>query len=403
MIIKIPKKLIPTNAIAFSRQIFLYGQEEEYIYDFGEMQHCHPFGLLLVANAIRSNIHRYPNACHTPINTQNTQGGQFAASFGFYTSMGFNIGERKEESEVGDGYIPIKLISRAELDSRYSNKNLLNDKIVCHAEGLADMLVHDKSKEVRSALQYCFREIIRNTFEHGKTNNIWVCGQYWPTREEAEIALLDEGIGIFKSLKSNPTITVNTDREANQLALQPGLSRTLGQKQDQYDMWQNSGYGLYVASTLCAMSGGYFLLDSGDSCILVNSEKTIYYQGQIKGTAIGFNIKTDSVQLQRFDQTLKLIVEEGESKAKENGRARILSASKVTTIASMIRHIENSAERQVLCRIEEAKVGGVPINTEVKFLPKNVNRKGEILGTFEYDNRIYEGILLNVDAVNRKL
>lgn len=407
MIIEIPKELVPLRAINFSKYLYNCESDDDFYYDFKHMQHCHPFGLLVVASAIRENMKRYPNAKHVAINTEQTQGCEFAASFGFFSSIGFDIGEWKEEIATGNGYIPIKAISKEELHNKYSDTTSLNEKIVRHASELADMLVQYKSKEVKDALQYCFREIMRNTFEHAETDKIWVCGQYWPTREEAEIAILDEGIGIFKSLSSNKKINVVTDKDANCLALQPGLSCTFGLKQDKYNIWQNSGYGLYVASTLCAMCGGYFLIDSGNSCILVNKRQgQVDYESYHQGTAVCMNIKTASKQLRNFSRTLNIIVAEGEQKAKENGQNRIVSASKVTTIASMIRHIEDAVREQSVYEVVSAESNGnnlIPLNTLVLFKPISVNARGEILGVFEYQGQNFEGVLLNVDSINRKL
>lgn len=127
---------------------------------------------------------------------------------------------------------------------------------------------------------------------------------------------MDEGIGIFKSLKSNPKITVSTCEEANALALQPGLSESLGKKQNPLDQWQNSGYGLYVSSTLCALTGGYFIISSGNSALLINESEQKYNSNQI-GTAICLNIRTNAQSLSSFDTTLKEIVAEGEKKQRK--------------------------------------------------------------------------------------
>lgn len=32
---------------------------------------------------------------------------------------------------------------------------------------------------------------------------MWICGQYWPSFELAEIAIANEGIGIYKSITQN--------------------------------------------------------------------------------------------------------------------------------------------------------------------------------------------------------
>lgn len=403
MVIDIPSNLAPVYAINFAKYLYTCDYSPKFQYNFANMQNCHPFGMLVVASAIRNNINKYPNSTHEPININETQGCQFAASFGFFSSIGFDIGKIKEETAVGYNYIPIKAITASDLLSKYDSTLSLNEKIVRHAGELAATLVPHKSDEVRSALQYCFREIIRNTFEHAKVNKVWVCGQYWPSREEAEISILDEGIGIFKSLSSNPNIHVNTCQEANSLALQPGLTCALGVKQKKYDAWQNSGYGLYVASTLCVMSKGYFIINSGDSCVLLNNGGQKNYDSAIQGTAISLNIRTDTKQMKKFSRTLPLIVEEGEKRAKENGQSRILTASKVTTIASMIHHIEDTVRMQRTYEVIESESGGIPINSEVLFQPISNNARGEIHGVFDYNNQTYEGVLLNVDAVNRFL
>lgn len=400
-IIKIPKELTPVMAINFAKHLDSLQKSEEYIYDFIEMQHCHPFGLLCVASAIRNNIKTYSSSKHSFINETATQGGRFASCFGFYQSFGNNQGDVKEEDDQGYRYIPIKKISANNLHQKYQDNGLLNDKVDRHAYSLANMLVYDKTAKVKDAVQYCFREMMRNAFEHSQTDELWVCGQYWPSRNEAEIAILDEGIGILKSLTSNSRIHATTDQEANELALQPGLSCALGTYQDPNNIWQNSGYGLYVASTLCAISDGYFIISSGTSSIILNKENQNAYTSSQKGTVVCLNIKTNSKALLDFDQTLSRIVQEGQKKATENIEQRILSASKITTIGSMIRHIQNMQEKQEEFYLEEEQ-DEIPVNQTVVFFASTINRAGEIKGSFSYNGKVYKGVLLNVCRFNRE-
>lgn len=399
MYIEIPENLTPTKVINFSNYIEKCVCEKEFVYDFKNMQHCHPYGLLVVASAIRNNMRRYPNVAHRLENIEVTQGGQFAATFGFYQSVGHDVGWAKEEEEIGYRYIPIKEISARDLHQQYTDTILLNEKVERQSYELTDMLVADQPQKVKDAIQYCFREIIRNTFEHGRVDSFWVCGQYWPARDEAEIAVMDEGIGILKSLQSNSRISAKSCEEANYLALQPGMSRTIGLKQDPMDIWQNSGYGLYVASTLCAMTGGYFIISSGNSAVLVNNEVQQAYSASQKGTVICLNIKTNSNRLRNFDNTLKAIVEEGQKKASDNGEKRILTASQVTTIASMVKHIENTVRTGTINTANSETI--VPSDKVVSFLAESVNRKGEIIGTFKYNGKIFKGSLQNVATFNR--
>lgn len=401
MQILIPKELAPLKSINFACWLSQLDNESIFTYDFKNMQHCHPYGLLVVATAIRNNMKRFPCAKHEFVNTEETQGGRFAAEFGFYQSLGVDIGYAKEEDEVGDRYIPIKKISAAHLHEKYADTTLLNEKVNRHAAKLSQMLVGYQYQSVLDAIQYCFREIMRNTFEHAKTNELWVCGQYWPSREEAEIAVLDEGIGILKSLQTNKRIIAKTCAEANSLALQPGLSCTLGTRSDSLDFWQNSGYGLYVASTLCAINGGYFILSSGDSALLVNGREQQEYKSFQTGTAICVNIRLNSKKLQKFDDTLSAIVKEGEEQARKYGENRISTASKVTTIASMVQHIEKAVQASSIDIPYEN--GPVPINEVVFFQVIRLNGRHELEGVFEYDGQQFPGVLLNVSEFNRKI
>lgn len=333
--ITIPAQLTPVEAINSSKFIVNCSPDPEFIYDFSNMQHCHPFGLLLLGSAIRRNINHYKKAKHTPYGYNGTQGCEFAADLGFFQYCGWDIGRKTNIFDYGVNHIPIKCIGISDLRKDPTDMRPLGDLIDEHARDLAITLTQDNDSEATKTLQYCLREIIRNTFEHGRTNQVWVCGQYWSSRNEAEIALIDEGRGILSSLQTNRRYRLTTDIEANKLALQPGASRMLGIKQDPYDIWQNSGYGLFMSSALCGL-GGYFVLGSGKNATLVNAEKQIPYESEIKGTAICMNIKTD--QILNLQDRLDELAAIGRVQAEQNAEYRILTASKVSTIASLIRN-----------------------------------------------------------------
>ena len=91
MLLTIPEKLSPVKSVNCANYIVRSGADKsntEFIYDFANMQHCHPYGLLVIACAIRNNIKNRPDAKHEIKNPQTSQGGGFAANFGFYQSMG---------------------------------------------------------------------------------------------------------------------------------------------------------------------------------------------------------------------------------------------------------------------------------------------------------------------------
>ena len=61
------------------------------------------------------------------------------------------------------------------------------------------------------------------------------------------------------------------------MALQPGITNTYGKKQDPFDKWENSGYGLFASSSICSREGSFWLC-SGKDATLVN------HDGQINRT-----------------------------------------------------------------------------------------------------------------------
>lgn len=333
MKIQIPHQLSPLNALNFSKYLASCHRENEFIYDFSHMQHCPAFGMLIVADAIRKNINSFPQATHTPINYQSTQGCNFASEFGFFQACGWDIGRLPSSTAYGTTYIPIKKISISDLQSRYlSSTIVLGEMIDRHSFELATTLTQAQDSQATKILQYCLREIIRNSYEHGKTEEVWVCGQFWENRQSAQIAVIDSGCGIYKSLRQNRHYNPRNDKEANLLALQPGVTRTYGLKQCD-DFWDNSGYGLFMASSICC-KGGFFWLCSGTDATLVNSDGQLNYQVQYNGTAICMDIHTDRIK--DIEAILPEIALKGRHEAEKSGSSRVLTASKVSTIASLI-------------------------------------------------------------------
>lgn len=97
---------------------------------------------------------------------------------------------------------------------------------------------------------------------------------------------------------------------------------------------------------------------------------------------------------------------EGEARAKSNAANRILNASKITSVASMIQQIKTAAGEDPSCYAYDASNSRpdaqlVPKKTLVEFQVCSSNPRGEILGLFEFNGIKYCGKLVNVNAKNR--
>ena len=131
------------------------------------------------------------------------------------------------------------------------------------ARRIAYMLTRSDDGAITETLTYAVREIMRNVVEHGQASHIWYAAQYWPTKNKVEVSILDEGVGLLPSLSRNPRLHVDSNQKAIILALQPGVSGIPKEKRRRSDGgWVNSGYGLFMTSSLC-QAGGDFTICNG--------------------------------------------------------------------------------------------------------------------------------------------
>ena len=93
MVIHIPQQLTPLNALNFAKWLKSMHRENKYIYDFSKMQHCPPFGMLIVANAIRAKQAAYPKSEHIPKSYDETQGCLLLPILDFFVCVGGILGD----------------------------------------------------------------------------------------------------------------------------------------------------------------------------------------------------------------------------------------------------------------------------------------------------------------------
>lgn len=330
--INIPISLRPVDAIKVSNHISRSQSFSDFIYNFEHLRHCPPFGLLTLLSAIKRNIQRYPNSSHTPINIEEKTGASYAKRMGFFNAINdFYSNDILRYTDFHDNnrIIPIKKITKDDLYTTYSDDSSeLGEMVESLSCNLAFMLTQEKISQAYKTFSYCIREIIRNVFEHSLSESAWICGEYWPSRNNAQIAIMDEGIGILRSLKGNINYSIlKNDKEANNLALEAGVSCTLGKKQYTSQIWQNSGYGLYMAKSLC-LEGGFFILASGENTIFMSKTHKKEYESAVNGTIISLSIQANKIT--ELSSMLSSFRKIGEEQSKQKDK-RIITASYMST------------------------------------------------------------------------
>lgn len=208
-----------------------------------------------------------------------TEAGSYAAHIGFFKSISdkIAIGNDPGEAKGSENYIPLTMLDLSQIQKDCSADGRIlgiGDAIEIKSKSLAKILCRD-NEEMVSLMTYLIQEIIRNIPEHAEIMTAWICGQYWPTKQEAEIAIVDEGIGIKGSLRKNYTHStyIQSDEDAILCSIKPGISQafTPARGNRLTDEWANSGFGLYMVSEICRKLQGLFWLASGEKYVRINS------------------------------------------------------------------------------------------------------------------------------------
>lgn len=245
----------------------------------------------------------------------------YMAHMGFFDLIGSKKvpGNKIGQAKGSDTYVPISKISRP----KFTGLSHWYEDIVSSVRSLANVLAGSPPDSEESKFYvYTLRELVRNVFEHSGANECYICGQRWGDGT-VEIIILDEGIGISKSLaRSYP---IKTEEDALKSAIKPGISSTskIGNKENIYD---NSGFGLYVLSEI-ASSFGKLTLASNTKRMELSNNNEFISDLKFSGTFLGLELNRSPKQ---FSSLLKDIIESGELETQHNGNAK--SASKMSKL-----------------------------------------------------------------------
>lgn len=311
--VKVPGSLNLEGSLELARELRELPEADRYILNFRELHWVEPFGMLFAADHVRKLSRKRREARFLARSFRNNT---YAAHMGFFQALGVDFGKLPGEAQGNSHYLPITILKVKALRQEANQRcQAIGDAIERRSKQLARMLTQCTDSDLVDTLTYAFREIIRNVVEHSESATLQYCAQYWPTKHLVEIAILDAGIGIRASLSKNPYFTAETDHDALNLSLVPGVSGKAyeGKTGNPYDVWENSGFGLYLTSRLCG-NGGSFFICSGDAGILLNKNGKHYLNTTFLGTAIRLKLRTNRAQT--LKQSLRRFLKEGDEIAK---------------------------------------------------------------------------------------
>lgn len=285
------------------------------------MKWVRPFGMLLASSAIKQLRNNNPDIPFLMQCATNRDGISYAAHMGFFKSISESIavGNAPGEASGNDNYLPITKLDLQQLhmnDAAAGHYGTLGDTIERQSAELSKILCRNNA-EILALMTYLIREILRNISEHSDSSIAWICGQYW-SDNTAEIAIIDEGIGIRQSLQKNVVHRqyIVDDETALRSSIKAGISQAFnpshGNKSD--DVWSNSGFGLYMASEICKRLQGSFCIASGHSVLKISDNEMVSGKTYVKGTAIKITFSTN--RLNNSNSIIREIASNGELEAK---------------------------------------------------------------------------------------
>lgn len=310
--LRVPHELNETLSVEFLDKMWEASEEKDVMIDFSGLTFSRPFGTLIIAEGIKAFVrYRKDKSLRTNLNpckeidTDTDSPLSYLRFFKFFAYIDAPCGKADAQTHPERGYFPLTPINKTNLGT-----NLLSGRFQDSIEDLCRKisfcLVQQRNEYIENMITYCFREIIRNTFEHAEVDSCIIMAQNWWGKKEFEIALVDNGIGILGSIKKQHD--VKKTEEAIDLSLEPGISGK--QIIDDDDQWGNSGFGLYILSQLGQKYGSFSIYSSGVLVMISGKERT-YKDISISGTGVKLRISFEDAA-DYFPNIRDQIVQEGE-------------------------------------------------------------------------------------------
>lgn len=131
---------------------------------------------------------------------------------------------------------------------------------------------------VLQGLGYCFYELLDNVLNHSEENGGWVVAHYYKAESTIRIMICDTGIGIHKSLTTNPK-----DERFKNYTEEESISECIN---DKVTNGNGMGFGLYSTANLIKDCESELIIYSGNKKLHYNQKgkevKDIpYWQGTI--------------------------------------------------------------------------------------------------------------------------
>lgn len=285
---------------------------DHYRVDTSAIQHFEPIAMLLLGSALRTLQARNGGRARVEFvgrDDEHRQGHSFAARMGFWWSIGEDAAPPMPSVNPNGSTIPITRLQYSELFRSSGGRDPVRAGAVSRAAAQAATTLcgSESPTPLWNAIEYSFREMFRNAFEHSRSDAVWYTASTRPSKDDVQLAIVDEGCGIRASLEGSGKYRFGDDAEAIECALRPGVSRNLGRRHTPEQLaqlhelypgqdpteWDNSGYGLTLTTDLCQHAGQYTIVSGSASVSFLRGRITS--SACHAGTALRFVLQPSRV------------------------------------------------------------------------------------------------------------
>lgn len=222
--------------------------------------------------------------------------GNYRIENGYCEHIGFPHGTPFKAVKSRPTYIPLVKVEMNSPEDREEQLNTICDK---YGELIHNSFLDDRFKSHfdRSTMSIMMSEIFDNIVEHSQAETVHIFSQNWPKIEMCEICIVDNGIGLFNSLKNaGRNVTDSID------AMKKVIEDQLSSKKEATADGEHHGMGIRTTQNILCNSDvrGSFTILSGESAFVNNHGNKTYYSivdYSYPGTVISLRIRKPRIKI----------------------------------------------------------------------------------------------------------
>jgi len=241
----------------------------------------------------------------------------YGVNIGIFQRLGLSESTSKEKGET---YLAPTKITLDDVSNLLSD---VNQNIEYYFEFISDeiskkILRYNKllyDKRIKKLFIYVIRELIRNIFDHSKTNYYYYGSQFIPSTNTVELVIADRGVGLKNTIpfdSEEKWFGQDTAENAIKKAFMPGVTAASnhGYASDDY---LNSGFGLAMVRSLISKADGILSVATSEKSITFANKKYRMMDCNIQGTVIRLRVDLKRLSMVDFNKQLDLVSKEAQS------------------------------------------------------------------------------------------